>query len=361
MNKFDTEITKLEPLTQNTKNEQDKELNEVKTVTESQERILTSFDKGYEEQQKKLQTKSITVTTGFKYKTHTVAGVLEEYDITTLRVSIKEHGLFQPVLLWWDKSTKEWYLVDGRHRVKAWYELYDTDIQTHKLPKRTKEEDLPKVILDAQIIGRGLDVICANCEATLYLKNNGGAAVSLADNYDILNPKMLSALKTIYEVRPIWFKTLRNGDFVDTGDGKPTKSTQKLASMCVAERDKGKPNTDKETGDESIAILFDTMTPIMTAVAKSIGNDSAALYVADRLLKQLTSHIEPAIHLSIPARHIQELEQEVETISKNNNLLAEHSEQVKSELDDFKVMYTEYRLSENVDDTGCENDQNEEW
>ena len=168
----------------------------------------------------------------------------------------------------------------------------------------------------------------------------------------------MSALKIILEVRPVWFSTLRNGDFVDVEGEGTTKSIQKLADKCRAERDKSKPKIDKDTGDESIAILFNTMTPIMTAVAKSIGNDGNALYVAEQLLKQLTSHIEPDIHLSIPDKHIQELEQEVKAITESNNSLAEHSENVESELNDFKQMYTEYRLSENVDDTECENKGN---
>lgn len=325
-----------------------------------QTRELTVFDDGYEEQQVRLKQTKPTGIIGFKYKTHTVAGVLEEYDIKTLKASIKDHGLFQPVLLWWDKSTKEWYLVDGRHRVKAWYELYNTDIDIHKLSKKTTEDDLPKVILEAQIIGRGLDEICANCEATLYLKNNGGTAVSLAENYDILNAKKLSALKTILDVRPIWFRTLRNGDFVDTGDGKPTKSTQKLASMCVAERDKGKPKVDKDTGDESVAIAFSKMKPQVEAILSLVGKDDTMLYALTQLIKQGTKDFDTNYSITVPERQIEELEQEVETISKTNSSLAEHSINVESELDDFKVMYAEYRLSKNVDDTGSENDHNKE-
>ncbi len=293
----------------------------------------------------------------FKYEIHKVANVLAEYDTTTLKASIKEHGLFQPVLLWYDKVARKWYLVDGKHRVKAWYELYDTDIPTHRLDRKTTLGDLPKVILEAQIIGRGLDVICANCEATLYLQTSKGTATELAETYDILNAKTMSALKTILEVRPVWFSTLRNGDFVEPVKGEgTTKSIQKLADICRAERDRSKPRINKDTGDESIAVAFSKMKPQVDAILSLVGKDEKRLYVLNQLIKQGTKDFSDDYCLTVPEIQIQELEQEVETISKSNDSLMEHIENTEQELDDFKVMYAEYRLSKNVDDTDCDID-----
>ena len=306
----------------------------------------------------KVEQKKLTTLTFFKYKTHSVAGVLEEYDITTLKASIKDHGLFQPVLLWYDKVTRKWYLVDGRHRVKAWYELYDTDIPIHRLDKSTTEEDLPKVILEAQIIGRGLDVICANCEATLYLKNNGKTAAELERTYDIIDRKKIQYLKTILDVRPIWFRTLRNGDFVDTGDGSPTKSLGRLSSLCIAERDGittvGK---DKES-NPSVAEAFSKAKPHVDAILSLIDGDDIMLYAVEQLIRQGTIDIDHHYHITVPERQIQELEQEVKTINNLNKELINHSTQVEAELDDFKQMYLEHRLSENVDEIDCNIERN---
>jgi hypothetical protein len=269
----------------------------------------------------------------FGFIVHPIANNLEEYDITTLKKSIKEHGLFQPVLLWWDKLTKKWYLVDGRHRVKAWNELYtNVDIQTHKLSKTTTEKDLPTVILEAQIIGRGLDVICANCEATLYLKDNKVKARDLAKKYDILNEKMLSALKTILEVRPLWFKALRNGDFVYVSDdGKSTKSTQKLASICVAERD-NKPKIKKEDGDESVAIAFSKMKPHVTAILSLVGKDEKMLYAMNQLIKQGTKDFSLDYCITVPETQIQEQKNTINSNSKSIDVLMEHISFLEKEL-----------------------------
>lgn len=166
------------------------------------------------------------------YPVHNVANTLNSYDTTTLKASIKEHGLFQPVLLWYSKKDKTWYLADGKHRVKACNEL-GIKVDVKKLPKSTKEEDLPIIILETQLIKRGLDLIVANCEAVEYLTHNKDTAVRLFTKYNILHKKAMERLKTIKSIRPDWFNILRNGGSIDLEDGtNPTKGLARLAGIC---------------------------------------------------------------------------------------------------------------------------------
>ncbi len=300
---------------------------------------------------KAKHTEPITHTE-FKYEIHDVAKDLEEYDITDLKNSISENGLFQPVLLWYDKSTGKLFLVDGRHRVKAWYALRSDDIKTTTLPRTTREKDLPRVVLEAQILRRGADKIVANCEITLYIERYGVKQTDMIDMYEIAKKDMLKYLAKIRNVRPVWFSTLRIGGFVKDDADNVITGLRKMYDICKAE-EKALTDTEKEPGDESVALAFAKMKPHITALLSVVGKDDKLLYAVNQLIKQGTKDFSDDYCITMPERQIQELEQELQTINENNTSLIKYSENIESELDDFKVMYVEHQLSENVDDTDC--------
>ena len=126
------------------------------------ERELTKIDM-YED---------VNTPEGNKLKIHPLAGETVSYDTMELKQSILRHEQFNPILLWFDKKTEEWVVVDGRHRLKACNQLGRAVI-TKKLKRSVKKKDLPHVILSQQLLVKGLDKHVASCEAVIYLEQTG--------------------------------------------------------------------------------------------------------------------------------------------------------------------------------------------
>ena len=222
-------------------------------------------------------------------KIHKEASVMEEYDITELKASIAKHGQLQPVILWFDKRTNDWYLVDGRHRLKA-CDALGKEVKTMKLSKKTKEEDLPNVILTQQLVKRGLDKVIANCEEVLYLERVKRTVKNLVDEFSILTEQNIKFLKTIKEVRPLWFAKLRNNESIFV-DGKNTRSLQALYRICQDEKKGTSSHADKEQGGKDVAIAFEAVKPMVEALMSVVGTDETRFYAMGQLIAKYPVHI----------------------------------------------------------------------
>jgi hypothetical protein len=163
-----------------------------------------------------------------EYKIHISAEALEEYDITELKNSIEAKGQLVPILVW------NGQIVDGRHRYRACMEL-GLEVEVRNLPKETKEEDLPRVVLDAQLLRRGNDITFASCEVVLYLERSDEQIKEVVERYPDVNKDAVMNLKKIKEVRPVWFQILRQKKKVEWEQGKYSDSLRKLADICKEE------------------------------------------------------------------------------------------------------------------------------
>jgi ParB/Sulfiredoxin domain len=155
---------------------------------------------------------------------------------------IKESGQTQPVLIWVDPKTKKEWIVDGNHRQQI-ANILGVKLKTTKI-NPVPEKDLPLVVLDTQLTGRGNDKIYCNCEAidTLETMKKMGikmTASALSKKYpSVLNANRMSRLKTIKRLRPVWFEKLKLGLQVEITNELGrfySRNVEAVARMCLDE------------------------------------------------------------------------------------------------------------------------------
>jgi len=185
-------------------------------------------------------------------------------ELQSLAEDIKDNGQQVPVTLWFDTDLKKKVIIDGNHRQKA-CNLIGATLRTSTLPGKVKRSQLDKMLLSTQLKRRGVSPIHCNCEAFLYLHHkleDRVTAKKLEDRFEHVDKKKLSYLKTIYLVRPLWFKALRAGKKV-TIEGLDTDNVRRLYDICKNEEksmhddDEKKDDVDNKKGftNETLSIL----------------------------------------------------------------------------------------------------------
>ncbi len=248
---------------------------------------------------------------------------------------INEQTQLVPILLWYNKKTKEWELVDGRHRVEA-CNILRIKVKTFKLDKKITEDDLPMAILSIQLGNKIIDTTIASCEAVRYIERfeTRGLQAELIRKFGAkLKSTAIKQLKNIRRIEPLWFETLRLGNTVEYEKGKRTNSLSMLTKICL-EKEKallGLENKDVKIGDKEIAIAFKKMTPYIDALLSAAGADESNMYAIKKLL-------EDKAKISLMSMHVkEELEKQRNELNKREGVI----NSIQRRLDAYENLFSE--------------------
>ncbi len=248
---------------------------------------------------------------------------------------IREQTQLVPILLWFNPKTKEWELVDGRHRTEV-CNILRIKVKTFKLEKSITENDLPMAILSIQLGNKIIDTTIANCEVVRYVErfDTRGLQTELMKKFGAkLNKSSIAHLKNIRRIEPMWFETLRLGQFVEYEKNKLSKSLSMLAKLCLTKEKAllGSENKNTEVGDEEIAIAFKKMTPHIDALLSVAGTDESNMYAIKKLL-------EDKAKISLMSMHVkEELEKQRNELNKREGVI----NSIQRRLDAYENLFSE--------------------
>ncbi len=248
---------------------------------------------------------------------------------------IREQTQLVPILLWFNPKTKGWELVDGRHRTEA-CNILRIKVKTFKLDKSITEDDLPMAILSIQLGNKIIDTTIANCEAVRYIERfkTRGLQTELIKMFGAkLKGTSIKHLKNIRRIEPIWFETLRLGQFVEYGKNKLSKSLSMLAELCLTKEKAllGLENKNTEIGDEEIAIAFKKMTPHIDALLHAAGTNESNMYAIRKLLEDNTKISLMSIHVK------EELKKQKNELNKRKDVI----NSLQKRLDAYENLFSE--------------------
>ena len=228
------------------------------------------------------------------YKIHDVANSLHEYDIANLVDSIKTRGQLDPILLWQQYKGKALMVANGRHRMWACNVL---GIKVDYRVLNCKEEELPRAILDQQLLSRGTDKVFATITMMEYLLINKGSATALVKEYSNLAiaPRDIGDAKTIHSLMPLWITALKLGKGIKLpGSGHAeVKSLRAIAKVCreMQETAKAMPSVyEPQLATPEAKAMGKLMNTVRTVIASSEDIITAPMkrYILEQLLREFS-------------------------------------------------------------------------
>lgn len=176
---------------------------------------------------------------------HPVANSLHEYILTDLIESIKTNGQLDDILVWRNPKTRRLMVVNGRHRMWA-CNVLGIKVSTKEIT--AKEDQLPKAILDQQLLARGTDRVFATITLMEYIDTHNVKAVDLLKSYHHLAipSRDIGDARKIAKVMPTWITALKlgKGIRIPGSSYSEVKSLRALADACkTMERDAAAPLT----------------------------------------------------------------------------------------------------------------------